>query len=64
MVTPTPLTPDELERLVADLDEGAYDDRLVATASVEPAHLAKFADVTPFDVRAWAERRGIKLPTG
>ncbi|WP_298829478.1 hypothetical protein [uncultured Piscinibacter sp.] len=62
MAEPKPLTPDELERLLADLDEGAYDDLLVPPGD-QAAPTGKFADVKPFDVRAWAERRGIKLPS-
>lgn len=58
------LPPDDLERLVAELDAGDHDDRLPlppagVTADVP---LQRFADVQPFDVRAWVERKGIKVP--
>lgn len=62
MAEPKPLTADELERLLADLDEGAYDEMLVARGDTA-ALTRKFVDLAPFDVRAWAERRGIKLPS-
>lgn len=66
---PDPLqpTPDELERLIADLDAGVYDEELLASRGWlegEPAlpKLERFAEVKPFDVKAWAERKGVKLP--
>lgn len=61
MAMPTPLTPDELERLVADLEAGVYDDKSSVPLDIEPAQAQKFADLKAFDVRAWAERKGIKL---
>ena len=62
MADPAPLSADELEQLVKDLESGRLDDPLQLPKSVEPAGLEKFADVKPFDVRQWAERRNIKLP--
>ena len=62
MAEPKPLTADELERLMADLDEGAYDEMLVPPGD-KAALALKFANLKPFDVRAWAERRGLKLPS-
>ncbi|MFO1271904.1 MAG: hypothetical protein U1F50_09540 [Rubrivivax sp.] len=64
MTAPTPMTLGELERLLSDLDAGAYDDEAPVPRIAEPTPLPKFADTKPFDVRAWAERRGIKLPAG
>jgi hypothetical protein len=56
MPMPTPMSPDDLERLVADLDAGAYDGKLAEQlgADITPAPFEKFADV-----RAWAERKGV-----
>lgn len=66
MVTPAPLTPDEIERLVADLDAGVYDEELAASrgwpGETAPAPVRKFSELKEFDVKAWAERRGITLP--
>lgn len=64
MVTPKAATmsPEELERLMAELDTGALDEQLPPSAEAKPAPLAKFVELSPFDVRAWAQRRGIKLP--
>lgn len=64
MTSKAQLPPDDVERLVAELEAGDHDDRLPlpsggATADVS---LQRFADVQPFDVRAWAERKGIKVP--
>lgn len=53
-LAPNP-APSELERLPVELDAGAYADNVVAPAR-------KFAELEPLDVRAWGERRGIKLP--
>lgn len=58
------LPPDELERLVAELDAGDHDDRLPLPSggATSDVPLQRFADVRPFDVRAWAERKGLRLP--
>lgn len=67
MPDPLQLTPDELERLMADLDAGVYDEELRASrgwlegeSTLPP--LERFSEVKPFDVEAWAERKGVKLP--
>lgn len=67
MATTVPLPPDELERLVAEIDAGVYDDELRAPRGQlegQPAlpQLERFSEVKPFDVRAWATRNGVKLP--
>lgn len=66
MTTHPSLTPDEIERLMAELDAGVHDEDLAATLrgtlEAAPAHVPKFSELTPFDVKAWAERKGIKLP--
>lgn len=67
MPDPGLLTPDELERLMADLDAGVYDQELRASRGWldgQPTlpQLERFSEVKPFDVKAWAERKGIKLP--
>lgn len=64
MSTPAQLSPVELERLVAELDAGDHDERMAPPASgpTAAAPLQRFADVKPFDVTAWAERKGVKLP--
>jgi hypothetical protein len=65
MTTPIPMTPDELEWLAADLDAGVYDDQLPRPPGGLPApeQPQRFSDLKQFDVKAWAERRGIKLPS-
>lgn len=64
MSTPNPMSPDEIERLMADLDAGVYDEELAASRGLprEAAQPQRFSELKEFDVRAWAERRGIKLP--
>lgn len=62
MAETKPLSPDELERLLADLDAGVYDDQIRTQRAAEQARLPKFEDVKPFDVLAWARLRGIKTP--
>lgn len=64
MPTPAQLTPDDLERLMAELDAGDHDERLPPCPGGPTAvvSLQRFAGVQPFDVKAWAERKGIKLP--
>lgn len=64
---PSFLQLDDLERLMVVLDAGVYDDQFELPAHGEPtpassAPLQRFAEVKPFDVKAWAERKGIKLP--
>ncbi len=63
---PSLLQLDDLERLMVALDVGVYDDQFELPAHGEPtpasAPLQRFAEVKPFDVKAWAERKGIKLP--
>jgi len=56
------LSPEEVERLMADLEAGVYDGQLHVLPSAEPSPLPKFSDLQPFDVLAWAKRRGITLP--
>jgi hypothetical protein len=58
------MTPVELERLVADLEAGVYDAQLSAPVVnlPPPAQLQRFSELRPFDVKAWAERKGLKLP--
>ena len=60
MADPTSLSPDT--PAVKDLESGRLDDQLQLPKSVEPAGLQTFADIKPFDVRQWAERKNIKLP--
>lgn len=67
MPDPSPLTPDELERLMADLGAGVYDKELRASRGWldgQPPlpQLERFSEGKQFDVKAWAERKGIKLP--
>jgi hypothetical protein len=57
-----PMPPDEVERLITDLDSGAYDGQARTAQDVGPAPLERFSDVKQLDVRAWAKRKGIKLP--
>jgi hypothetical protein len=57
-----PMPSDEVERLTADLDAGTYDAQVATAPGVEPATPQRFSDVKQFDVRAWAKRKGIKLP--
>lgn len=56
------MPPDDVERLTADLDAGTYDAQVATAPGVEPATPQRFSDVKQFDVRAWAKRKGIKLP--
>lgn len=58
----TSMSPDEVERLVADLDSGKYDGQVGVEPAVGSAPVQRFSDVRQFDVRAWAKRKGIKLP--
>lgn len=58
----SPMPPDEVERLAADLDAGKYDAQVAAAPGVEPATAQRFSDVKQFNVRAWAKRKGIKPP--
>lgn len=55
-------SPEQLERLIADLEAGVYDGQLHVLPSAEPSPLPKFSDLKPFDVLAWAKRRGITVP--
>lgn len=57
-----PMPPDEVERLVADLDAGTYDVQVGIAEAVGPAPPQRFSDVKQFDVRAWAKRKGINVP--
>lgn len=63
MATERRPSPTNVEQLVRDLDAGFYDDQL-PPVPVEGQEAApqRFADLRPFDVRAWAARKGIKLP--
>lgn len=56
------LSPEELERLMADLEAGVYDGQRRVPPGAEPSLPPKFSELKPFDVLAWAQRRGIKLP--
>jgi hypothetical protein len=56
------MPPDEVERLVADLDSGKYDGHFAAEPPIGPASVQRFSDVKQFDVGAWAKRKGVKLP--
>lgn len=64
MTKPPPLTPGEVKRLMAELDAGVYDEELLASRGLLPeaAQPLRFSELKEFDVKAWAERRGIKLP--
>lgn len=64
MPAPTQRPHSELDRLLADLDEGVYDGQLPepAASTSELARPQRFSELKPFDVKAWAERKGIKLP--
>jgi len=57
-----PMPPDEVVRLIADLDSGSYDAQVQTMQGVEPAPPQQFSDIKRFDVRAWAKRKGVKLP--
>ena len=57
-----PMSPEEVERLVADLDSAEHDGQDEVPYRVRPAPMQKFSDVKQFDVRAWAKSKGIKLP--
>lgn len=57
-----PMPPDEVERLTADLDAGTHDAQVATEPGVQPATPQRFSDVKQFDVRAWAKRKGIRLP--
>lgn len=56
------MSPDEVERLVADLDSAKHDGQVEVPQGAGPAPLQKFSGVKQFDVRAWAESKGIKFP--
>lgn len=56
-----PMPPDDVERLISDLDAGIYDPQTRIAQAVGPAPPQRFSDVKQFDVRAWAKRKGIKL---
>lgn len=56
------LSPEELERLMADLEARVYDGQLRIPPGAEPSPPPKFSDLNSFDVVAWAKRRGITLP--
>lgn len=58
------MTAAELERLVAELDAGVFDGQgpVPLDGLPAPAQPQRFSELQPFDVRAWAERKGIKLP--
>ena len=53
MSTPAPLTPDEIERLLADLDAGLYDEELAADRDgSSEAQPQRFSELKEFDVKA------------
>ena len=64
MTPSTPIPPGELERLLDELDAGKHDEQLAPppAAKTPTKQLGRFSDVKPFDVRMWANRKGIKLP--
>lgn len=57
-----PMPPDEVERLVVDLDSGKHDSQVGVEPTTGSAPVQRFSDVKQFDVRAWAKRKGVKLP--
>ena len=57
-----PMSPNDVERLVADLDSGSDGGQVETAQGVESAPKQRFSDVKQFDVRAWARRKGVKLP--
>lgn len=63
MATERRATSPSVEQLVRDFDAGLYDDQLPPKSEAAGTAVPqKFADVQQFDVRAWAARKGIKLP--
>jgi hypothetical protein len=57
-----PMPPDEVERLVADLDSAEHHGQDGVSQGVGSAPLQRVSDVKQLDVRAWAKRKGVKVP--
>jgi hypothetical protein len=57
-----PMPPDEVERLVADLDSAEHDGQDESPQGAGGAPPQRFSNVKQFDVREWAKRKGVKLP--
>lgn len=53
---------DEVERLVADLDSTERHGQDQVSQGIGPAPPQGVSDVKQLDVRAWAKRKGVKLP--
>jgi hypothetical protein len=64
MPAPTPTPLEKLERLMADLDAGLYDNQMpeVPGSLSVPGPLERFSEVKAFDLKAWAGRGGIRQP--
>lgn len=63
MATERHVAPKSVEQLVRDLEAGLYDEQLPPPREeLREAAPQMFADVPAFDVRAWAARKGVKLP--
>jgi len=56
------MPPDEVERLVADLDSAEHHGQDELSQGIRPAPLQRDSDVKQLDVRAWAKHKGVKLP--
>lgn len=56
------VTADEVEEAVRRLDAGELDDMIAAAAPQQeaPAAPERYADLKPFDYRAWRARHGVK----
>ncbi len=57
-----PMPPDEVERLVADLDSTERHGQDEVSQGSGPAPLQGVSDVKQLDVRTWAKRKGVKSP--
>lgn len=58
----SPLPSEEVERLVADLGATEHEGQDDVFQGVGPTPRKGFSDVKHFNVRAWAKRKGVKLP--
>lgn len=56
------MPPEEVERLIADLDSAEFESTEEVSRGTGQVPTQRFSDIKPFDVRAWAKRKGIKLP--
>lgn len=53
---------DPCKKLMRELDKGQFDDSIDAAAgSVSPAEPEQYSDIKPFDPRAWAAARSLRL---